>query len=67
MKINIFKKYVSVKNKEINITEIHNLFIVPFKERNKLLEFYHYLTGHRNYMILYDKIISENFYWHKIL
>ncbi len=59
-------KFVNIKNKDTNLEEFNNLIVVPIKERNKLLEFYHRITGHRNYLILYDKIISENYYWNNI-
>ncbi len=59
-------KFVNIKNKDTNLEEFNNLIVVPIKERNKLLEFYHRITGHRNYLILYDKIISDNYYWNNI-
>ena len=41
--------------------KIYNLTIVPKKDQNNLLLFYHTQTGHKNYLILYDKIIKEKF------
>ena len=65
-KDNKLRKYVSIKDKICNLYILHNLLIVPNNEIEKLLKFYHTNTGHRNYLILHDKIISDGFYWNGI-
>jgi hypothetical protein len=32
-----------------------------------MLKYYHYITGHKNYHILYDKIISEGYYCNALI
>ena len=56
-----------IKDSIYNETKIHNLTIVPKKDQNNLLLFYHTQTGHKNYLILNYKIIKENFYWNNLV
>ena len=59
-------KLVDVKDPESNGSTIKSLLVVPIKDRENLLKYYHYITGHKNYHILHDKIINEGFYWNNI-
>ena len=59
-------KIVDVKNPITNEIISKGLTVIPIKERNALLTYYHYITGHKNYHILHDKIISEGYYWNNI-
>lgn len=60
------KKFVNVNDNINNESEARNLKIISYKERNTVLEIYHKLTGHKNYNILHEKILSEGFYWNNI-
>ena len=46
---------------------LHNLLIIPKRKRVLILKYYHINTGHRNYLILHDKIINDEFYWNNII
>ena len=59
-------KIVDVKNPITNEIISKGLTVIPIKERKALLTYYHYITGHKNYHILHDKIISEGYYWNNI-
>ena len=41
--------------------------IIPNKNQNEALKIFHSETCHKNYHFLYDKIISEGFYWNNIV
>lgn len=32
-----------------------------------MLKYYHYIAGHKNYHILYDKIISKGYYCNELV
>ena len=60
------RKFVEIKDK-INDTKVtHNLIIVPYSETEKIMEFYHKKTGHKNYLVLHEKILLEGYYWKRI-
>ena len=59
-------KLVDVKDAANNETVTKSLLVVPIKDREKLLKYYHYITGHKNYHVLHDKIISEGYYWNNL-
>ena len=43
------------------------IMIIPNKIQNDALKIFHSKTGHKNYHFLYDKIISEGYYWNNIV
>ena len=57
---------VDIKNPITNENKTKGLTIVPLKDHNNLLGYYHFITGHKNYHIFHDKIISEENYWNNI-
>ena len=59
-------KFVNVNDNINNEFQIRNFRIIPFKERNNIIEICHKITGHKNYNILHEKIISESYYWNNI-
>lgn len=67
MKDNKLKKFVKLKDHLSNYTKLINLNVIPEKEINKFLSFYHDSTAHKNYFILYEKIISEGFYFNNMI
>ena len=40
---------------------------MPYNERIKIINFYHFQTGHKNYLILYEKIINEIYFWNSLI
>ena len=60
------KKFVDVKDATNNETVTKSLLVVSIKNREKLLNYYHYITEHKNYHILHDKIINEGYYWNNL-
>jgi len=59
-------KMIDIKNPISNEIIAKVLTVIPLKDSNKLLAYYHLFTGHKNYHILHDKIISEGYYWNNI-
>lgn len=57
---------VDIKNPISNEIITKGLTVIPKKDRNKLLTYYHFITGHKNYHILHDKIIDDGYYWNNI-
>ena len=61
------KKYVEIRDNITDVKILHNLTIIPFGEREKVLKYYHGITGHKNYLILHEKILSEGYYWKNLI
>jgi glutaredoxin 2 len=55
----LLKKFVFVNDNINNESQIRNLIIIPFKEKNNLMKIFHKITGNKNYNILHEKILSE--------
>ena len=60
------KKLVEITDQLNNKKILRNLIVVPNKERNNILSYYHNITGHKNYLILHEKIIKDGYYWNDI-
>ena len=56
------RKLVEIKDKHSNISIVHDLIMVSHNEIDNMLKYYHYITEHKNYHILFNKIILEGFY-----
>ena len=55
---NELKKFVDIKDTINNETITKSLLVVPKNDREKLLKYCHYITGHKNY--------HEYYYWNNL-
>ena len=56
-----------IKDNLSELTIMKNLIVIPSNETQLVLKFYHHLTYHKNYHVLYEKIINEAYYWKGII
>ena len=59
-------KLVGIKDINTNDIIYKNLKVIPKKERENCLEYFHKITCHKNYHILYYKIIEEGYIWNNL-
>ena len=60
------KKFVEVYDNLTDTKKICNLIVIRKTEINDIMKYYHKITGHKNYRILHEKILSEGFYFNNI-
>ena len=60
------KKFVDVYDNLTDTKRICNLSVIRKTEIKDIMSYYHKITGHKNYRILHEKILSEGFYFNNI-
>ena len=60
------KKFVEVYDNLTDTKKICNLTVIRKTEINDIMRYYHKITGHKNYRILHEKILSEGYYFNNI-